>query len=374
MSTWIVPLALEEAAWEAARVEVGEAKVTEAALARSVVDRSLRYTSERDRLATPSDPVGDLAARATFFTVADAIKIAIPLRELLAAGALPTGRPLRIVDLGAGCGAMTLGALAVLDVPLAVTAIDHDVRALRIAAAACKAFAASRDVPLVIHTRPGDVATAPLPACDLVLLGSVLNELPGDAPLGVVQRALAAVGPDGAVIVVEPALRETSRALHGIRDAMIAAGAHVFAPCTRTSAPCPMLADERDWCHEDRPVQLPTRTGTLARRTHLRDAGLRFSYLVLRHAAEPRLASGAAWRVVSAPMPDKGKLELFGCGEPGRVTLRLLKRNRADGNRGVERARRGDALTIAAPVVDDRVEVGRDTAVERTDPSAPAKP
>ena len=371
MSTWIVPLALEEAAWEAARVEVGEAKVTEAALARSVVDRSLRYTSERDQLSTPSDPVGDLAARATFFTVADAIKIAIPLRELLSAGALPAGRPLRVVDLGAGCGAMTLGALAVLDVPLAVTAIDHDVRALRIGAAACKAFAATRAVSLVFHTRPGDVATAPLPACDLVILGSVLNELPADAQLGVVQRALAAVGPDGAVIVVEPALRETSRALHAVRDAMLAAGAHVFAPCTRASAPCPMLADERDWCHEDRPVQLPTRTGALARRTHLRDAGLRFSYLVLRHAAEPRLASAASWRVVSAPMPDKGKLELFGCGEPGRVTLRLLKRNRADGNRGVERARRGDVLTIAALVVDDRVEVGRDTVVDRIDPSRP---
>ena len=370
MSTWIVPLALEEAAWEAARREVGEAKVTEAALARSVVDRSLRYTSERDRLATPTDPVGDLAARATFFTVADAIKVGIPLRELLSAGALPAARPLRIVDLGAGCGAMTLGALAILDVPLAVTAIDHDVRALRIAAAAGTAFAAARGLPFVVHTRPGDVVTAAIPACDLVVLGSVLNELPADAQLGVVPRALAAVGPDGAVIVVEPALRETSRALHGVRDAMLAAGAHVFAPCTRASAPCPMLADARDWCHEDRPVQLPTRTGTLARRTHLRDAGLRFSYLVLRHAAEPRLAPAGAWRAVSAPMPDKGKLELFGCGEPGRVTLRLLKRNRADGNRGVERARRGDVLTIDAPVDGDRVEIAGGTAVSRTDPSA----
>ena len=370
--TWVVPPALEDAAWNAARAEVGDAKVSEAALARSVVDRSARYTSERDQLATPADPIGDLAARATFFTVADALKIAIPLRELVNAGALPAARPLRVVDLGAGCGAMTLGALAVLDVPLDVVAIDHDTGALRIAAAATRAYAASRKVAsFAITTRAGDVATAPLPAADLMLLGNVLNELPAAAQLGVVQRALAAVSGHGAVIVVEPALRETSRALHAVRDAMIAAGAHVFAPCTRAGAPCPALADERDWCHEDRLVSLPTRTGTLARRTHLRDGGLRFAYLVLRHAAEPRIAAAGAWRVVSAPMPGKGKLELYGCGDPGRVVLRLLKRHRAESNRGVERARRGDVLVIGAEVGDQRVEVATETAVVRIDPAKP---
>ncbi len=131
------------------------------------------------------------------------------------------------------------------------------------------------------------------------------------------------------------------------------------------------LADERDWCHEDRAVQLPPRTATLARRTHLRDAGLLFSYLVLRRAPEPRIAPRGAWRVVSAPFPAKGKLELFGCSDGGdrRVVLRLLKRNRADGNRAIERARRGDVLAIGAAAEGDRVEIAGDTVVTRSEPA-----
>ena len=89
---------------------VGDARARDAALARAIVDRSQRYTSERDR---PRDAgaiaTRDLAARAAFFTIADAMKIAIPLGELAGRGALPARRPLRVVDLGAGCGAMTLG-------------------------------------------------------------------------------------------------------------------------------------------------------------------------------------------------------------------------------------------------------------------------
>ena len=129
-----------------------------------------------------------------------------------------------------------------------------------------------------------------------------------------------------------------------------------------------MLAHADDWCHEDRDVELPPRTAELARLTHLRDSGLKFSYLVLRHSAQPLVDKAHAWRVVSAPFSPKGKLELFGCSDAGRVPLRLLKRNRSDANRAFERARRGDVLVVDAPV-GERVEVAPDTAVERIEPA-----
>ncbi len=111
-------------------------------------------------------------------------------------------------------------------------------------------------------------------------MGTLLNELPEPARLPLVERALAAIGDDGAVIILEPALRETSRALHELRDAVLARGAaHVFAPCTRVGTPCPALADPNDWCHEDRLVKLPPATAELARVTNLRDGDLKFSYL-----------------------------------------------------------------------------------------------
>ena len=67
----IVPAELEDAVRTAARDVVGEAALATPALTRAIVDRSKRYTSERERLSSKGP--GDLAARAAFFTVADAV-------------------------------------------------------------------------------------------------------------------------------------------------------------------------------------------------------------------------------------------------------------------------------------------------------------
>lgn len=371
---WIVPDELEDVVRAAARAAIGDAPLATAALTAAILDRSRRYTSERDR--PPADRTADLAARAMFFTIADAMKIAIPLGELHHRGALPAARPLRIVDLGAGCGAMSLGAIAVLGgpgCPLDILAIDRDGAALAIARTAVRELAARRGTAVAIATRDDDVQRARLPAADLVVIGSVLNELAAGARMDLVVRALAAVGDDGAVIVIEPALRDTARALHELRDAILGAGrGHVFAPCTRTLAPCPALADPADWCHEDRALQLPRRTAELARLTHLRDGGMKFAYLVLRRQPLALVDAAPAWRIVSAPMPAKGKLEIIGCSAAGRIPLRLLRRHRAPANRGFEAARRGDVLVIGAPAPApdaDRVELTGDTRVDRITPA-----
>ena len=396
---WIVPDELEEVVRAAARAALGDGPLATAALTAAIVDRSRRYTSERDR--PPADRTADLAARAMFFTIADAMKIAIPLGELYHRGAVPAARPLRIVDLGAGCGAMSLGAIAALgalgasgEIPLDILAVDRDSAALAIARTAVRELAARRGIAVTLATRDDDVNRTRLPAADLVVAGSVLNELAPAARIDLARRALAAVGDDGAVILIEPALRDTARALHELRDAILGAGhGHVFAPCTRTLAPCPALADPTDWCHEDRAVQLPRRTAELARLTHLRDGGMKFAYLVLRRQPLALVAATPAWRVVSAPMPAKGKLEVLGCSAAGRVPLRLLRRHRGPANRGFEAARRGDVLVIADPDGDPdgdpgadpdadpgaepdagsgRVELTGDTRVERLIPTGPA--
>jgi hypothetical protein len=364
----IVPAELEDAVRAATRDVVGEAALATPALTRAIVDRSKRYTSERERLSSKAP--GDLAARAAFFTIADAMKVAIPLAELANRGAIPPRRPLRIVDLGAGCGALSLGVVAILDsdaiggAMFDFTLIDRDLDALRIASSALRGFAARRGCEASITTRVADVTSTAIPPADLILAGTVLNELPEPARLPLVQRALAALADDGALILIEPALRETSRELHVLRDAAIAAGVHVFAPCTRTLAPCPMLENPSDWCHEDRAVTLPPMTAELARLTHLRDAGLKFSYLVLRKQPLALVERPNAWRVVSEQLPAKGKLELYGCSNAGRVPLRLLRRNRSDANRAFERAQRGDVLVV------DETELGPQTQVERVMPAA----
>jgi len=352
---------------EAVREAFGE--IAPAALHRAIIERSRRYTSERERLGErPTDPRADLAARALFFTLADEPKIAVPLAELRGRGVLPAGRPLRVVDIGAGCGALSLGLATRISDPLELTLIDRDADALAIAAGALRRCAPHARVTTIV----GDITRTPLPPVELVLIGSALNELPRAEQLPLVTRSLAALADDGALIAIEPALRDTTRALHELRDAVLAGGAaHVFAPCTRRGAPCPALADPSDWCHEDRTVRLDPRVAELARVTHLRDAGLKFSYLVLRRSPTALVdAGGAAWRVVSAAHAPKGKLELYGCSDAGRVELRLLRRNRADGNRAFERAERGDVLVVdGAEASGERVEITAATTVTRLEPS-----
>jgi ribosomal protein RSM22 (predicted rRNA methylase) len=338
---WTVPASVEDALRRAAESVLGGARVGGPALTHAVVDRSRRYTSERALLAVPTDPDGDLAARACFFSVADSAKPRVALAELAAGGALPAADPLRVVDLGAGCGAMSIGlALELPERAMELVLVDHDDRALAIAARALAELAPNAKVRAVT----GDVATAIVPRCDLVLIGSTLNELAPAAARGLLERAVAAIRDDGAVIVIEPALRDTTRALHALRDPLVAGGAHVYAPCGHDLAPCPMLANERDWCHEERGVELPPRTRQLAATTGLRDGAMKFSYLTLRRA--PGAIARGTLRVVDAPRAQKGKHELVTCDPTGLRHLRLLSRHKSDANRAFLHAVRGDLLTI----------------------------
>ncbi|HTJ43914.1 MAG TPA: small ribosomal subunit Rsm22 family protein [Kofleriaceae bacterium] len=363
--TWSVDAELEDALWAAARARIPQELHGGPGLSAAVVDRSRRYTSDRDHLAAPASATADLAARALFFTIADAAKIRVPLAELAARGLDPRDR-IRVLDVGAGCGAMTLGIIAHVAPGTSIDAalIDRDEQALAIAADAIRAYAAARGVTIAVTTRRADVSAIPSGTFDLVVAGSVVNELPPPARARMVERMLEATASAGATIVIEPALKSTARDLHAVRDDLLARGvAHVFAPCTRQVARCPMLDTDRDWCHEDRPLQLPPRAMRIAINTGLRDAGMKMSYLVLRHMTEPLVPAGAlARRVVSEPMKSKGKLELYGCSDEGRLKLRLLQRNRTDANRAFERARRGDVLVgIGGTEVDPDEDVGRIT-------------
>jgi hypothetical protein len=174
---------------------------------------------------------------------------------------------------------------------------------------------------------------------DLVVAAHLLNEL---APrLSVAERAervaswcdeLMAEG--GACVLVEPALRETSRALLGIRDRLVARGLFVAAPCF-WQGPCPALARERDWCHDAAP---PAAAGR---------SRVDFSYLVLRRSGAAA-TDPALYRVVSDRLEEKGKLRIYGCGPAGRHALVRLTRDRAPANAALDRLERGTEISVHA--------------------------
>jgi hypothetical protein len=302
---------------------------------------------------------GGLAARLSFSFVRDVPKGAAAVRELVATGLLGVSRPLRLLDVGAGLGAMTWGVARALGTSGHAGAIeahwvDTDRKALELGASIVEA-AGTVDGPPPVTIRPRlTVASASwfaglsaprldpeLGTYDLVIAGQVLSELDRDEPddaraerhADLLRKLLSRVDAHGSLVVVEPALRERTRHLHRVRDLLVRGQAEranaparsreavesvtLFAPCLHASA-CPALATEGDWCHEDVPVDLPDWLVPIARGAGLRYQGLTFSYLVLRRDGETlrgRLGgAGAPFRVVSDLFRTKGKREAFLCG------------------------------------------------------------
>jgi SAM-dependent methyltransferase len=260
-------------------------------------------------------------------------------------------RPRTALDLGSGPGPV---AFAALDAGAAeVLAADRSARAL----AAARKLAAAAGEPLATREwdprRPGSIAAlAPGRTFDLVTLGHVVNELfqgegAAERRAALLEEAVGMLSPGGSVVVIEPALRDTSRALLEVRDRLVARGLVVRAPCL-FRGPCPALLRPTDWCHAERPVEVPRLVDEIGRRAGLRKEAVKMSYLVLAPAGEAWRdpPPGKVFRIVSEPLPSKGRLRYMGCGPEGRMGLALQEKDVTETNRAFEGLLRGDVIEV----------------------------
>ena len=375
---------LEAAIWKVAHREFGPRSRRQQEVVRGVKELSEAYNCGR-----PPHPLGplDLLASMVFFTVADMPKAALPLAELALRQELlpPDGQRLRVLDVGSGCGGMSLGLLGLMEAldlrsALEVTAVDTNARSLELLAMtldeARRAGAVSREVTL--STRRHDLVRGLDDGgeADLILVGNLLNELPSKARLPLVRRLLDRLRPGGHLLLVEPALKPTARDLHELRDALVASDdATIFGPCTR-GGPCPALCDARDWCVEKRLWRPPPVLQRLINATGLRRQNISFAYLTLnRHGATASGSGGGAWRVVSKPLRSKGKQELYLCGPPGRLLTTRLNRHRSPHNSALERLRRGHLTWLEGAKEKDgrRMVLESSAVVEGKDPADPRR-
>lgn len=371
------PEALLDAVRGLAREQLGADDLTGPKLAAAVQRVSETYRRQRD---SPLDLQADraaLCARLKFFLPRDWPKIALPLAELASVGAFPMAPALRILDLGAGLGATGLGAAVFAWTQpgierVQIDAVDCDASALRIAGKLAERVASWQGRPLefVQHCarlEPG--ATLGLsPPYQLIVLGFVLNELwqeheqeheqeqeqeRADAVAhhaAWLARLSELLSDDGALVVLEPALRVSSRALQQVRGVLAGAAGppFVFAPCLHRAA-CPLLERERDWCHEQLPLELPAEPAAIARAAGLRTEALTFSYLTLHRSQRSlaELGAGAKLvRAVSSALRSKGKLEILVCGDGPTQRLRLLERHTSAENRALAEAGRGSIAQL----------------------------
>lgn len=367
------------------------------ALAESVVRVSRAYNTEGHDAA--SVPRADaLAARTLFYFPRDVAKGWGATRELAAAGLASGTSALRVLDLGAGIGAMTWGlAHALAETPGSARAIDAvlldaDADALAIAREIAGARGEVAGVKVSIRAErqiapfSASIAGGPF---DVVIAGQLLSELDRELEpaerlakhVRLVRSWLAATTEHGALVIVEPALRDRTRHLHALRAELLAARhATVFAPCLHAEA-CPMLAREQDWCAEDRAIDLPAWLVPVARAAGLRWEGSTFSYLVLRKdersLAELTRSHAARFRVVSDAIVTKGKSERFLCGVAerggataiGKLRVTRLDRHETPENAAWNDLARGDLVAFdpAPSLREGRDEEARVDASSRVD-------
>lgn len=221
-----------------------------------------------------------------------------------------------VLDIGAGPGAAALAALE--EYPAAaVTLVDRDRALLEVA---------RQWLPQARVLVENVSRTRTLEPHDLVILAYSAGEMAALSLARLWQAARVAL------ILIEPGTPRGFAVIRAARSELLAAGAHMIAPCPASGA-CPVI--DPDWCHFAARVE----RSSLHRR--IKDAGLgyedeKYSYVAL--AREP--VAPAPSRVVGRPHHHPGLIELATCTPGGLTTVRVSKRDR-DRFRAAKRAEWG---------------------------------
>ena len=293
-------------------------------------------------------------AYALYYTTTNMLKPFIPLKELFIKHDLT--KPLHALDLGAGTGAATIGLLHFLhrsDFKSEVHIVLVDVvdRNLADASKIIRAYATSLPFTVTIETRVKNITEHGLTfekEFDLIMMMNTLNELDPAGDNKLLQMFASSLRSDGAIVLIDPAARPSSRRLLEFRDVAVDAKFTVYAPCTR-QAGCPALLDEGDWCHTevswDRPAfikYIDDLIGTLR-------LSLKYSYITINKNGETlhdRLGHQTLSRVVSEVLDEKGRVRFFLCDPSGRGEHFANKRDLSDANADVRQLERYDLIQI----------------------------
>ena len=303
----------------------------QAKLKRDLKALSERYRSEGGRgrrlLTEDAEAASYAIARmpATYGAVATALKHALERTP---------DKPATLLDCGAGTGAASWAACALLDLR-AVTCLEREPAMIRLGRSlAAEAPSPLRDAAWLRR----DLAKDEIPErAELVIASYVMNEMSeAERDKAVVKLWNAA---ERMLLIVEPGTPAAWRGLMALRDRLLALGARIAAPCPHESA-CPL--DEGDWCHFR--CRIPR--SRLHKRLKDGDAPYedeKFAYLAVTRG----FAGRAETRIIRHPLTDKGRITLELCTPDG---LRRLDARKKDGElyRRARKADWGDAFALPA--------------------------
>jgi ribosomal protein RSM22 (predicted rRNA methylase) len=239
---------------------------------------------------------------------------------------LPAFQPRTMLDVGAGPGTAVFAAAQAFETLVDIRLIDAN-SGLRKLALNLMADADSETLRQIVHGQSylhGNALTllAQAQPADLVISSYMAGEIALGELSHFTQLLWAATA--GALVVIAPGTPEGYERIMRMRGELIAAGAHVAAPCPH-ERPCPLRPP--DWCHFAQ--RLPRS------RDHLRVKGAevpfedeKFSYMVLSRGT-PQTADA---RVLASPKVTKSAITAKLCTDDG-VEIDIAPRRNADAYR-----------------------------------------
>lgn len=319
------------------------------------------------------------ASYLTYYVPVNLGKVQLLLEELRPVLPILPDEEFRVLDLGGG---PATGALALLDwccsesLPAAtsirMTIVDRSAEVLRLCAELWQAYAGQsgvqsirpvqtvlcnleRSLPSVLQVK------APDNGYHLIIVQNLLSELftkssdPSGQRTAFVSHLLECLAPDGSLMLIEPALKSTSRGLHEVRNNLLA-GFHcsVYSPCLHDQ-PCPALVKPDDWCHEERQWETPAWIAQIDSEVGLIKDALKFSYVILRKDGKTLVPRKADYhRVVSELRVMKGEKRVWLCDETGRSELGRQDKESAPSNVAFDDCHRGAIIRVSEIVRKER--------------------
>jgi len=243
----------------------------------------------------------------------------------------PDFAPQNLLDVGAGPGTASWAAAEAFSSLKTFTLLDAN-SALR-ALALDLGNGSTRLRDMTYQRGEAGAALADAEPADLVVASYMIGEI-SDAE----QRALADLmwaKTRGTLLIVEPGTPAGYARIIAARAQLIAAGAHVAAPCPHDGS-CPLTAP--DWCH------FTQRLPRLRAHKQIKGAELpfedeKFSYVALTRAPAARHPA----RVLAQPVVTKVEVSAKLCTPEGVIVAKLPRRAKADYARA-RRWRWGDAV------------------------------
>ncbi|TPN28798.1 methyltransferase type 11 [Mesorhizobium sp. B2-3-3] len=182
----------------------------------------------------------------------------------------------------------------------------------------------------------GDVTIdlADVESADLVTCAYVLDEIVPTSLPKMVDRLWQLT--KDTLLIVEPGTPAGWQRILKVRTQLIAAGAHLLAPCPH-QAPCPLSPP--DWCHFSRRVAR-SRLHRLAKDAEVPWEDEKFIFV----AASRQAAATHAARVIAPPKSGSGKVSLKLCEPDGSACEKLFTKRDGEEFRLARRLDWGDAL------------------------------